>query len=240
MESEYTQQPDPVPEMQRAALDPDTIRAAQAGDDSALETVWRAAEPVIRRRLTAFGGGDTLDDLAQEAAIKIIRGIGTFDPDDPDTNFEAWTTTVARNTGIDAYRKRVGESKADKQRGTSREVAIDTQDHGFLYDQQADWRSPGSVGIGRPDEQVDACGAIANVLSRLSPERREILACIAIDGMTYEEYSLKSGLKMGTVRSRLNRAKTDMINLATGGILGPEYKKAADDHAAAEHHTPAA
>jgi RNA polymerase sigma-70 factor (ECF subfamily) len=78
-----------------------TVRAAQAGDESAFRVVYRALQPVLMRYLRVLVGDDA-DDVASEAWLQIARDLGTFRGDWD--KFRGWAATVARHRAMDHLR----------------------------------------------------------------------------------------------------------------------------------------
>ena len=83
--------------------DAELVRAAQGGDQEALEVLARRWWPVLRRwAMLDFGAPDLAEDAVQEAMIRMVRFIGRCDPDRP---FEAWLRTILRNCAYDTRRR---------------------------------------------------------------------------------------------------------------------------------------
>lgn len=77
------------------------VTAAQAGDESAFRTVYRALQPVLLRYLRVLVG-DEADDVASEAWLQIARDLGRFRGDWD--KFRGWAATVARHRAMDHLR----------------------------------------------------------------------------------------------------------------------------------------
>ena len=124
------------------------------------------------------------EDLVQETLLKAFKGIKVFDGKFP----KAWLITIMRNTLINKDRKRrpgllKNGDEADKMSATIVEI---------------------------PDHQVESklfMEAIMNALKRLPKDMIAIVQLVDVDGLSYPETSLALGIPIGTVTSRLHRAR---------------------------------
>ena len=140
--------------------------------------------PVLRRYAYALTGDSAwADDLVQdtvERALNRWRGLPSRH------NLRAWLLTILRHLYIDQLRKR-------------REIAID--------DDAAPWCNlPAPVG------EIDGLFLrdVQHALYRLSIEQREVLLLVALEELSYEEASAVLKIPVGTVMSRLSRAREHM------------------------------
>lgn len=151
------------------------------------------------------------DDLVQDAVVKAWTNIDKFEPG---TNFRAWLFTIVRNTYYSDLRRR------------KREVA---DVNGFFTENLAE--KPAHDGR---LQVLDFLKAYAE----LPVEQREALALVGASGFTYEEAAEMCAVKVGTIKSRVNRARArlavlmglepderlDMTDAATASVvnrLGP-------------------
>ena len=84
----------------------DELRAAQAGDERAFASLFRAVQPVLLRYLggVTYNLADgTADDVAAETWVQVVRGLGRFRGDEQ--RFRAWVFTIARAKLVDARRR---------------------------------------------------------------------------------------------------------------------------------------
>lgn len=125
----------------------------------------------------------TADDLVQETLVKAWSHADSFQPG---TNFRAWLITILRNTYFTAYRKQ------------SREV----QDTDGFYAEQRMIEGDQEIKLDVQDMQ--------KALSKLPAEYREILLLVGIAEVSYEEAAQICGVPMGTIKSRLNRARAKL------------------------------
>jgi RNA polymerase sigma-70 factor (ECF subfamily) len=157
----------------------------------ALEAELRDAILATIPSLRAFaislcGNVDRADDLVQETLVRAIANIDRFSPG---TNLSAWLFTILRNHFRSEYRKR------------RREVEdVDGQHSGSLKDPPAQM---GHV------EFVELRAALAE----LPPDQSEALILVGASGFSYEEAAEICGCAVGTIKSRVNRARTRLAEL---------------------------
>lgn len=133
---------------------------------------------------------DSADDLVQDALVRLLTAQHSYTPG---TNFKAWAFTVIRNRFYDQYRrKRHADRLQDElmQIDHSHAASQDTVMH--LHDMaEAFWRLPESF--------------------------REVLILVGVNEMSYEDAAAVIGCPIGTVRSRLSRARTRLQELMEAG-----------------------
>lgn len=169
-------------------LDELTLARARRGEPSALSALVRQYEkPVFSlvARLMCGRAPAAVDDVAQEAFIRVIRGIHRFDPAGP-ARLSTWILTVATRTCLNALRGRVRDTPLD--------------DHAATQDPGA---SPEQVAIER-----ERGHRIEQAMAALPPEMRAVLVLRAYHDLDYPEIAAALDLEVGTVKSRLSRART--------------------------------
>nr|WP_216668971.1 sigma-70 family RNA polymerase sigma factor [Paraburkholderia xenovorans] len=155
--------------------------------------------PQLRRYARALTGDRAwADDLVQDTAERAFARWAAFRPD---SNLRAWLLTILRHLYIDQLRGR-------------REIAVD--------DESAPWRN-----LEAPQGEVD--GLVLRDLQRalycLPVEQREVLLLVCVEELSYQEASSALGVPIGTVMSRLSRAREHMRALLTEGPAeGPARK----------------
>lgn len=147
--------------------------------------------PQLRRYARALTGDFAwADDLVQDTAERALARWTAFRPN---SNLRAWLLTILRHLYIDQLRSR-------------REIAVD--------DESAPWRN-----LEAPQGEVD--GLVLRDLQRalycLPLEQREVLLLVCVEELTYQEASLALSVPIGTVMSRLSRAREHMRVLLTEG-----------------------
>ncbi|MFO1103077.1 MAG: sigma-70 family RNA polymerase sigma factor [Methylocystis sp.] len=152
-----------------------------------------AQMPYLRAFAISLCGSHSLaDDLVQDALVKAWSHADSFQPN---TNLRAWLVTILRNTYFSSYRKR------------SREV----QDSDNVLAQQ--------IPVKGGQESALTIADVQTALDKLAPEHKEILLMIGIAELSYEEAAEICGVAIGTVKSRLNRARAKLAEHL--GLLTP-------------------
>lgn len=144
------------------------------------------------------GMGDRADDLVQEALMKAWSNLGRFEPG---TNMKAWLFTILRNTLYSTHRKRKREVQ-DVDGRYSATLAAHPNQMGHL-------------------DLDDFCRA----LDQLPDDQREALILIGASGFSYEEAAEICGCAIGTVKSRVNRARSrlaDIMGTESTSEFGPD------------------
>jgi RNA polymerase sigma-70 factor (ECF subfamily) len=161
-------------------------RRAASGDVHAFEElVNRHRLSVYRLARSITGNHDDADDAAQETFIRTYRALDSYDPERP---FRAWLKRIAYNTSLNVLR-------ASRLRSTK------TADRDLL--ELAD-PSPG------PGQHLEAGQAVADVQRAVSDMPKELRATLllrTVEGMSYKDIASATGVRIGTVMSRLSRAR---------------------------------
>lgn len=144
--------------------------------------------PVLLRVARRFApSGAEAEDLVQETLIRAYRAIERFDGRHP----RAWLLTILRNTAANMARRRRPELADDA-------------------DIFASVRAHGEDGRAGPQEQlVDGVldEELERALAELSSAHRAIVALVDVDGLSYQEAAEVLDVPVGTVMSRLHRAR---------------------------------
>jgi RNA polymerase sigma-70 factor, ECF subfamily len=143
--------------------------------------------------ISLTGNIDQADDLVQEA---IVRGLTYINQFQPGTNIEAWLFTILRNQFHTFYRKRRREVE-DPDGGTAARLAVPPEQDGHV-------------------DLEDLKAALA----QLPIDQREALLLVGPQGFSYAEAAAICGARIGTIKSRVNRARTRLAELL--GIESPE------------------
>jgi RNA polymerase sigma-70 factor, ECF subfamily len=129
------------------------------------------------------------EDLVQETYAKALRGFSSFQPG---TNFRAWIYKILRNTFLTS---RTGLK-------ATASVPLDGEDKDGDEILPAVNETPESILLQRSDSQL-----VQQALERVSVAYREVLLLCEVEEMSYQEISATLGIPMGTVMSRLSRAR---------------------------------
>jgi len=130
---------------------------------------------------------DEAEDLVQETYVKALKGFSSFQPG---TNFRAWIYKILRNSFLTS---RTG------LKGTTT-VPLDLEADEPILPRAAD--TPESILLQRSDWQL-----VEQALEQLPVAYREVLLLCEVEEMSYQEISAALGIPMGTVMSRLSRAR---------------------------------
>jgi RNA polymerase sigma factor (sigma-70 family) len=136
---------------------------------------------------------DDANDLVQDTYLKAFRFISSFEQG---TNAKAWLFRILKNSFINDYRKKSKEpSKVDYQEVEMTYNSEEASDTTYTVDLRAD-----AVQELIGDE-------VANALNALPVDFRTVIILCDIEGFTYEEMAKILDIPIGTVRSRLHRAR---------------------------------
>ena len=164
-----------------------------------LKEAMLAAVPSLRAFAISLSGNiDRADDLVQETLLRAIANIDSFQPG---TNMSAWMFTILRNLFRSEYRKRRREVE-----DTDGSYAESLKSH----PEQAS----------RLEFQE-----FRTALAKLPPDQREALILVGASGFSYEEAAHICGCAVGTIKSRVNRARTllaDLLSIEGSEDFGPD------------------
>ena len=180
------------------------VRRCIAGDAAAWEEIVRHFNRRIYNICYRFtGSADDAQDLTQEVFIKVYRTISSYDLDKG--SFQTWVTTMTRNLLVDHFRK----SKLDRATDSMDEPATSEDDSLSLSDHLQDvGPSPDQRLLTRETQEMVQKG-----LQKLSPELREAVILRDIQDMDYREIAVALKVPEGTVKSRINRGRTELARL---------------------------
>ncbi|MFT4731686.1 MAG: RNA polymerase sigma factor (sigma-70 family) [Gammaproteobacteria bacterium] len=151
--------------------------------------------PMLRRfAYSLTGSAADADDLVQTTFEKILKkGI-------PE-NVEAvkWAFKVCRNVWIDEYRSQKVRQKAT-QAPELQEQTVDLQ--------------------AAPHESKERLAKVNTAMGTLPDDQRSILSLVALKGMSYKDVAIISGIPVGTVMSRLSRARNSLLDMMDDQTVG--------------------
>ena len=148
-------------------------------------------------------------DLLQDTYFKAYR---FFDQFEPGTSCKAWLFKILKNTSINIYRKKVKQPAHIDFNTVEPFVELIKDDH-FLESQSHDDDIINNI---LSDETTEA-------LSKLSYEFRMVLILSDIEGFSYKEIAAIMECPIGTIRSRLSRARRMLFKLLTKYAKREEY-----------------
>jgi RNA polymerase sigma-70 factor, ECF subfamily len=166
--------------------------AAAEGDNVAVAELVCRTEDEVWRLCTVLGSDGETEDLVQETYLRALRALPQFRGDAP---VRLWLLTIARRTCADHVRRR------QRQRRLLDRLVIEA---------------------GAGGRVVDDCDVASSaLLHRLDPVRREAFALTQIAGLSYDEAATVVGCPIGTIRSRVARARDDLRTaLETDAAVG--------------------
>jgi RNA polymerase sigma-70 factor (ECF subfamily) len=180
------------------------VRRCVAGDAGAWEEIVQRFNRRIYNICYRFaGGGEDAEDLTQEVFIKIYRTMASFDAEK--ASFNTWVTTVTRNLLVDHFRKTKNDRITD-----SMDAPIGSEDEGHALSEKIE-----DKGL-TPDQHVQKQQTqkmVQEALQKLSPELREAVILRDLQDMDYREIAQVLKVPEGTVKSRINRGRTELARL---------------------------
>jgi RNA polymerase sigma-70 factor (ECF subfamily) len=159
-----------------------------------IDVLLRVARTLVARPADA-------EDLVQDTLVRAFRSIDSFDGRHP----RAWLLTILRNTHINRNRRRRPELLRDPDAALAQ------------LGQQADRDdTPEGLVVGKTFDAV-----VADALDALPDRFREVVELVDIDGLTYIEAAGALGVPVGTVMSRLHRARKRIRQRLAAADLAP-------------------
>jgi len=171
--------------------EPALVRAAQQGDAAAFTDIVRRYQKAVYR--VAYGltrNAADADDLAQETFVRAWRALDRFRPDEP---LYPWLSRIAINLSYSLFRRR-------KRRP---ETSIEP-----LIEAGRQWA--GEEDPERDAEHRERDAKIAESFGELKEDHRAVLVLRVVEGLSYEEIARTLNVPVGTVMSRLSRARSEL------------------------------
>lgn len=170
-------------------LDELTVAKARKGDAAAFETLVKPHERRIYLTcLKLMGDEQDAGDCAQEALLKAYRSMAGYRSE---ARLETWLYRIAYNVCLDALRKR---------KRTAAESLEALTEEGFAPEDKG--RTPYAE-----LERKERMAALKKGLNALPEEMRSVLMLSQVEDMSYEDIAKITDTPVGTVKSRVNRAR---------------------------------
>ncbi|MSR29894.1 MAG: sigma-70 family RNA polymerase sigma factor [Gemmataceae bacterium] len=170
------------------------IRQAQEGSATAFETLVRLFQTKVYNLAFRFlGNKEDAEDVAQETFVKAFRAIGGFKGQ---SKFYTWLFRIAYHQTVNHRRKKKPALSLDLKIGNSSSAD-------FLLPSYED--NPG-----KRLEAEENKAELELALEQLPLDFRACLLLKEMEGLSYEEISQAIGIPLGTVRSRLHRARMEL------------------------------
>lgn len=172
------------PPASRAELDDLTLRRAQQGERAALEQLVDRYHPTVHAlvwRMACAQGESHVADLVQDSLVRVLQSIGRFDPAGP-ARLSTWILTIATRVVLN-----------DRRRKDPRDVAT----------APAAYIDPATAAAER-----ELGTALAAAVSALPDAHRIVIVLRDYHDLDYSEIAAALDIDVGTVKSRLSRART--------------------------------
>lgn len=172
----------------------DLICRAAQGDAEAFRQLVEAYQTPAYRLAARMCGPDSAEDVTQEAFLAAWRALPEFRGD---CRFSTWLYRLVSNAAIDCLRRE------KRHRDTGDVDDLELPDGGPSPQEQA--------------ERSDTRDAVRRALDRLSPEHRQVLLLRFMQELDYGEIARALDVSEGTVKSRINRAKSKLREMLAAG-----------------------
>jgi RNA polymerase sigma-70 factor, ECF subfamily len=166
--------------------------AARDGDPDAQAALVRATQAEVWRFAAALIDPATADDLTQETYLRAFRALPSFQGR---SSVRTWLLGIARRVCADHLRTVVRRRRLDERLAT----------HAWADQQHPD-----------PAGQLGA----DDLLRRLGPERREAFVLTQLIGLSYAEAAAVADVPVGTIRSRVARARSELVEAVGDAMAG--------------------
>jgi len=187
--------------MAEKEADAELVRLAQRGDERAFQALVVKYQRRIARHVARYvGRASDVEEVVQDAFIRAYRGLASFRGD---ASFYSWLYRIATNAAFSFLKKSAGEVQADERPDEGFEPGV------------TDEQSPERVLIAK---QIG--DAVERAMARLQPELAEALVLYEVEGKSYKEIAQMLGTPIGTVRTRIFRAR-EFIARRLEPVLGP-------------------
>ncbi|MGV9211588.1 sigma-70 family RNA polymerase sigma factor [Micromonospora sp. RB23] len=177
-----------------AAPDPATESAliARDGDPSAQAVFVRLTQAEVWRFTAALVGPDSADDLAQETYLRAFKALPAFEGR---SSARTWLLGIARRACADHLRTVIRRRRLDERLAANAYTDVPHPD---------------------PAGQLGA----NDLVRRLSPERRAAFVLTQLLGLSYAEAAAVEGVPVGTIRSRVARARDELVEAVDDARTG--------------------
>jgi len=155
-------------------------------DTSTRDSILAAIPSLRAFAISLCGNVDRADDLVQETMVRALANIDSFQPG---TNMPAWLFTILRNHFRSEYRKRRRE--------------VEDVDGRYTEGLKSQPEQQGHIDLREFRE----------ALMQLPEDQREALILVGASGFSYEETAHICGCAVGTIKSRVNRARTRLASI---------------------------
>ena len=179
--------------------DYDLVRGAQQGLDQAFSVIVDRYHASIYALVYRMIGPTDAEDLTQDVFLRALGKLNRFEFRN-DASLRTWLYKIAMNTCINELRRLKRRRQIE---GPSLDAVIQTRE--------------GTVERCVPDEtlmphviaeRAEMREAVHGIIRQLPPKYQQVIVLVDLEGMEYEEAAEVVGCRVGTVKSRLSRART--------------------------------
>ena len=190
---------EPGPGGEAAAEEKALVQGAQAGNAEAFGTLVDRYHGRVYSVVYRMCGPDDAEDLTQEIFLKALSALRSFQFQGH-ASFRTWLYRIAVNAAINELRRRKRRQRVE---GPSLDTPVNTEE-GEVAREIAD-----ELGL-TPDEEYERAETrreVQAVLARVKPQHRRVLVMVDLEGMEYQEAAQVMGCPLGTLKSRVARAR---------------------------------
>ena len=185
------------------------LRRAQRGDGAAFEEIVRANEAAVYHlALRRLGSREDAEDAAQEVFLKAYTALQSFRGD---SKLSVWLYRITGNVCTDLLRRRRDTVSLSGENEEGEATELEIPDERF---------DPAALA-----ERKDLREQVGKALQCLPPDAREILLLRELSGLSYDEIAAALQLDLGTVKSRIFRARKKLCALLAGNFSQGEASK---------------
>lgn len=166
----------------------DLALKAGRGDRAALTEFIRATQDDVWRLIAHLGGPEIADDLTQETYLRVMSALPRFAAR---SSARTWLLSLARRVWVDNIRHDMARPRKSATQYEDAAAGASTGESSAAWSEWIDARA---------------------LIDALPEDRREALILTQVLGYTYEEAAKISGVRVGTIRSRVARARKDLID----------------------------
>jgi len=156
---------------------------AGGGDAESLKSLVEHAYEQVRRLCSSLVDEKSADDLAQETFVRVVRSLSSYQGR---SSARTWLLSIARHTCLDEIRAR--------ERGRRRDRSLSSVAEGEEWGPDAGQKT-----------------VVMDLLRQLEPNRRTAFVLTQMLGLSYEDTAAVCECPVGTIRSRVARARTDLV-----------------------------
>jgi RNA polymerase sigma-70 factor (ECF subfamily) len=186
------------------------IQAARSGEEwafSYLANYYRSAAERVAQHILRTE--EAAADAVQEALIKVHRAMPRFQ----DGNFRSWLLRIVTNTCYDHLRRQ------KRRAAVSLEELMQQSSVELPSEQEQEITDPETIALHRESMQL-----LLNTIDELPPWHRNVVLLVDVHGYDYAEAAEMLGLPLGTVKSRLSRARASLRDrLMEAGLVPAQF-----------------